>query len=100
MATAPDGRAALDLLHRGARPGLVLLDLMMPVMNGWQFREAQRAEPDLADIPVVIVSGDARLDRRTAELAGVEWLRKPLDLDVLLDMVGRHVPRAGPAGAA
>ncbi|PLS79555.1 MAG: response regulator, partial [Chloroflexi bacterium] len=55
--SACDGQAALDLLRQQAEPpALVLLDLMMPRMNGWQFRSEQRRDPALANIPVVVIS--------------------------------------------
>ena len=45
-----------SVLHGGDRPDLILLDLMMPVMDGWAFRRAQRSEPALADVPVIVLS--------------------------------------------
>jgi len=57
---AANGRDALAVLHEGRRPGLIVLDLMMPVMDGWQFRVAQLQQDDLAAIPTVI--GTARTD--------------------------------------
>src|SRR4051794_37746057 len=61
--TAANGRKALDRLRGGARPDLILLDLMMPVMDGWQFRAEQRRDQVLADIPVIVCSaaGDAQV---------------------------------------
>ena len=53
---ATDGLAAWNQLQQGMRPCLILLDLMMPQMNGWQFRSMQQADPTLADIPVVILT--------------------------------------------
>ncbi len=63
---AANGREALDVLRvRGLRPGLILLDLMMPVMDGWQFRAAQLADAELATVPVVVFSAHPRA-RETA----------------------------------
>ena len=56
VAMAADGREALDRLRRQWRPSLILLDLTMPVMNGWQFRAEQRLDPALSGIPVVVLS--------------------------------------------
>ena len=86
---AADGAAALALLRAGPPPALILLDLMMPVMNGWQFREAQTADETLAAIPVVVISADNRL--REACPFGDNYLRKPVDIDALLSIVARVV---------
>src|SRR5262245_21777945 len=53
-----DGRAALERLHERPVPDAIVLDLMLPRMNGWEFRVAQRQDPSLADIPVVALSAD------------------------------------------
>jgi len=81
---APNGKVALDQA-RGDRPDLFVLDLMMPVMSGWQFLEAQRRDPELARIPVIVVT--AALDSRVEGAAVL--LRKPFDLDVLLAAAAR-----------
>ena len=81
--TAVNGAAALESLRHGHRPQVILLDLMMPVMNGWQFREAQRRQPQLADIPVVVVTAAGP----RADIPPIDadaWLSKPVDLDRLL----------------
>jgi CheY-like chemotaxis protein len=83
---ANDGAEALDKLEAGERPCLIILDLMMPGMDGQQFREAQLGSPALAEIPVVVVSGDYKVDERAAEM-GVEGLRKPIQLPKLLAKV-------------
>jgi signal transduction histidine kinase len=80
--TASDGAEAMELLRRGARPDVILLDLMMPQMDGWQFRVAQRNDPALAAIPVIAVSAD-----RTAKAAAIDadaYLAKPVDVNTLL----------------
>ena len=56
VAGAANGRAALDMIRGGVRPALILLDLMMPGMNGWDFRNAQLRDPELSAVPVVIVT--------------------------------------------
>jgi len=88
VAGAGNGREALDYLRRESRsqhsPSVVLLDLMMPVMNGWEFRAEQRRDPAIASIPVVILSAFARATDE--ELRDVEtFLRKPVDMPTLLE---------------
>ena len=78
---AADGIDALLALRTGARPDVILLDLEMPLMPGWEFRERQLADPALADIPVVVVSSSLR------QVSADRCLRKPFDLDVLLRTV-------------
>jgi CheY-like chemotaxis protein len=84
VSTAPNGTVALEQA-RAHRLDLIILDLMMPVMNGWQFLEAQREDPDLATIPVVVVT--ATLDAQVESASML--LRKPFDLDTLLTIVAR-----------
>ncbi|MCW8138221.1 MAG: response regulator transcription factor [Planctomycetota bacterium] len=88
--TAPDGRAALAALRRRAGWGLVLLDLMMPVMDGWAFRRAQLGDPALAAIPVVVISGAADLAGTARALGVAEAVQKPFELDALLAAIRRH----------
>ena len=85
---ADDGAAALDLLRApGApRPDLILLDLSMPGMDGWRFREEQAADPELCSIPVVLVTADRRSD-----LGGADVLLKPLNLALLGETVRRRL---------
>ncbi len=85
--TAGNGREGLERLRR-ERPCCVLLDLMMPVMDGWQFREAQRADPALAAVPVVVCTA-AGACPRAAELRAEAYLRKPVEPDHLLEAVRR-----------
>lgn len=92
VVTATDGKDALDLLRSGMQPGVILLDLRMPVMDGRAFRERQMSEPQLSRIPVVILSGD--LDAcRAAEQSGTSCLVKPIDLERLLSVTKRFCGR-------
>jgi two-component system chemotaxis response regulator CheY len=89
--SAANGREALALLRAGeGPPAVILLDLMMPVMNGWEFRAAQQDDPILAQIPVVVISADRDVAAKAAALQVPRYLAKPVNLDVLLDMVRAH----------
>ncbi len=86
--TAANGAQALQRLADGARANLILLDLMMPVMDGWQFREEQIRRAELAGIPVIVVSaaGKDRIDKIDADA----YLSKPVDLEELLQRVTQY----------
>lgn len=87
---AANGREALGRLRAGVRPSLILLDLMMPGMNGWEFRSEQLQDPDLASIPVVILTGDGQADRKATDVGAVSYLCKPLDVEALLGLIERY----------
>ncbi|WP_437298266.1 response regulator [Sorangium sp. So ce426] len=86
---AADGAEALALLRRDAPPALILLDLMMPVMDGWQLRAELQRDPALASIPVVIVSADVRVEQEASRLRVAGLLKKPLQIEPLLELVHR-----------
>lgn len=80
-----NGREALASLKDGVEPCLILMDLMMPVMNGWEFRAALQQDPALREIPVVVVSA---LSADAAQrLPGTAYVSKPVDIDRLLETV-------------
>jgi CheY-like chemotaxis protein len=79
------GRDALDRLENGLKPDLIVTDLMMPVMNGYEFLQAIRQRPDWASIPVVIVSANRNFDEK--DLGVTRIVRKPVTMDTLLDEV-------------
>ncbi len=82
---ARDGREALALLHDRRRPALILTDLMMPVMNGWELKAELVRDPELADVPIVAVS--AVPADQLPRLDGMDLVPKPVDIDELLDLV-------------
>jgi CheY-like chemotaxis protein len=91
---ATDGRAALAYLHTAPDvPRLIILDLMMPIMNGWEFLRARQDDPVVSAIPVIVVSATPSLEVSLTTLGAQEALAKPIDLDRLVEMVQRH--RAG-----
>jgi two-component system chemotaxis response regulator CheY len=87
--TAGDGLVALQVLRGGKRPGVILLDLMMPRMDGVEFRTAQRADPKLADLPVVLLSADARMEEKARAMKVQDAIRKPIDLEQLYRVIER-----------
>jgi CheY-like chemotaxis protein len=90
VATAANGREALQRLRSGPPPRLILLDLMMPVMNGWQFRAEQKQDPALAEIPVVVISADTNIRDKASQLGVNEYFRKPIEISGLLQTLERY----------
>lgn len=85
---ASDGAEALALLEAGSRPVLILLDLQMPGMSGWEFRRTQLSEPEISRIPVVVMTGYPDYDEGLTTLRPAGFLYKPVrsgDLHGLLD---------------
>lgn len=91
---APDGVEALRVLRDGFRASLVILDMMMPKMDGWDFRVAQRRDPALADIPVVVLTAVVDPAVEATKLHAVAGLKKPLDPYALLDVMSELLPSA------
>ena len=88
---ARNGREALERL-RPDPPQLILLDLMMPVMDGWEFAQRLRQLPDVADIPIIVLSADRNVGNKAQELGAAGHLAKPFELNDLLDLVRRALP--------
>ena len=91
------GVDALSVLQSGESVCLILLDLMMPGVSGFQFREQQRATSSLRDIPVVVISGAPDAQQYRGNLRAVAYLQKPLDPARLLALVREH---CGPASTS
>jgi two-component system chemotaxis response regulator CheY len=86
-----DGERALGLLHEHAADcGLVLLDLMMPHMNGWEFRRKQLQDPAIAAIPVVLLTGAGTAMKSIDDLHVAGTIEKPVELDTLLAEVAHY----------
>lgn len=88
VATAANGRQALDLLEAGTPASVILLDLMMPIMDGWQFRREQARNARLSKIPVIVVSAAGR--DRIAQIDADAYLSKPVDLEELLSRITQY----------
>jgi CheY-like chemotaxis protein len=89
VVSAANGREALDRLHDMTPPSLILLDLMMPVMNGQDFRAEQLRDPRLAGIPVVVVSAHPKAEEQAARMGAIGCLKKPFDVADLIELVRR-----------
>lgn len=88
--TAANGEVALQKLDDGVDPALILLDLMMPVMDGWEFRETQLDATDYADVPVVLFTSSKDVEESREQLRPAAVLRKPVGIDKLIKAVTEH----------
>jgi|SRR5579871_6516156 len=89
---AEDGRGALAALTDWS-PDVILLDLMMPGMDGWQFRAEQRARNCALDVPLIVLSASRRAGDAIEDLGAVAVIPKPFDLDALLEVVDHYAAR-------
>jgi CheY-like chemotaxis protein len=92
---AEDGLEALHLLrivrHRAPEmPCLILLDLSMPRLGGNEFRRVQLSDPTVSNVPVAVMSGAVDIEQRAQALGAVATVAKPIDYDLLLDIVRRY----------
>jgi CheY-like chemotaxis protein len=87
-ATASNGKEAIDWLHSEEAPSLILLDLTMPVMDGYQFLTAKEADPLLMDVPVVVMTAVEDCSRLLGHQIS-ECMAKPLSTPALLDAIER-----------
>lgn len=91
---APNGREALDLM-RSDSPAVVVLDLMMPVLSGWEVLRERAGDPDLLRIPVIVISANREPEVATAVTAGIcAFLPKPFDIGALSALVRNCIPEA------
>jgi len=89
VAEARNGAVALAYLSEGHRPSLVILDLLMPGMDGFEFMARLRNDPELTGIPVVVVSGVVQSGMLASPYGVVPHLSKPFEIDSLLSYVRR-----------
>lgn len=89
--TANDGIEALAAMRGSGELGLVLLDLMMPRMNGVDVLAAMKRDPTLAAMPVIVISGNYHTEHAVLAMGADQYLLKPIDVDVLIDAVSRFV---------
>jgi CheY-like chemotaxis protein len=87
---AANGREALRELRAGARPCVIFLDLMMPVMDGWTFRAEQLNDPHLKDIPVVVITAGG--PQMASSLPAQNVLQKPVNAERILEVVASFCP--------
>ena len=93
--SASNGQEALEKLSQLENiPCMIFLDLMMPIMNGSQFRQRQVADPKLATVPVIVITADSDVRLKTAELRVNEVLQKPFDFSMLAQVAERYCGRA------
>ncbi|MDQ2933796.1 MAG: response regulator [Chloroflexota bacterium] len=85
--SATDGRNALEQLRSGARPCVILLDLMMPLLDGWQTAQELRGDPELRTIPFAVIAANPRYEAEAYRMGAAAWLGKPLDVAALLETV-------------
>ena len=88
--SAGNGLEALRKLEGSTRPCLILLDLMMPVMNGWEFMSRRSEMDGVSAIPVVVISADVNVGANASSLGAAGFLEKPIDLDRLLTTVDEY----------
>ena len=101
VSEAANGLAALGRLRSGLRPGVILLDLMMPVMDGWDLRTEQLRDPELSQIPIVVITAAGfSAESLKTQFGPVPFFPKPPEPDRLLAAVGRLCERRPPVAQA
>ena len=91
---ASDGREALAALDEKL-PDVILLDLMMPVMDGWEFRERQKKHARASAVPVIVMTAGGRVEEKAHELGAAGFVGKPVSLGTLITEVERVLPCTG-----
>jgi len=100
VVTAANGREALDYLRQSSElPGLILLDIAMPVMTGWDFLHEQRSDPALTAIPVILMTARGHFDNQGRDTYATDYIHKPTELETLLATVRHHYAMTAEVGA-
>jgi CheY-like chemotaxis protein len=88
---AENGKEAIETLRAAtALPQLILLDLMMPIMDGYAFRREQESDPRLILIPVILLTADRDIEAKREQLGARSFIRKPFDIDQAMATIARH----------
>ena len=95
---AANGKEALELVSAGLRPDVILLDVMMPVMDGWHFLSARLKYPELVEVPIIIISAGQEAEREAHKVGLFEVAKKPLHVDDLIQRIEDCRRRAKSAG--
>jgi two-component system chemotaxis response regulator CheY len=94
VATASNGAEAIEWLRKSIRPCVIILDLRMPVMDGFAFLNEMRSDESLRDIPVIVLSGDRNIPQIAAQLDVTDFLEKPIDIEKLMSIANSYCPSA------
>jgi CheY-like chemotaxis protein len=87
--TAENGLLALDILNKSQMPNLILLDMKMPKMNGWEFA-AEYSKKYKNAAPIIVTTAAVDAEQRAKDAEAVDWVEKPFDLDFLLQKIKKH----------
>ncbi len=90
VSAVANGAEALAYLASHENPCLILLDLMMPVMDGWEFRKRQQLDPRVAAIPVIVVTADGNAKQKALQLQAEGGIKKPFQLEELMGVAQAH----------
>lgn len=90
VVTVADGMEALERFRRGERPCFMLLDLVMPRLNGWELAHRLRVDPELEPVPFAVIASNPAARSEADGLGAARWLGKPIDLDLLLETLAQH----------
>lgn len=91
VSVASNGREALEKLSLMKEPPcLIFLDLMMPVMDGWEFRSIQQSDPRMSSVPIVVVSADGNVQKKAKDMGAAVLLKKPVDIATLMQVTQKY----------
>lgn len=90
VTVSKNGKEALVSLQTET-PNLIILDLMMPIMDGFGFRQIQRSDPRISQIPIIVMSADGHVEDKKLQLGVTDFIRKPADLEEVLTAVAAGI---------